>query len=228
MMSIVLTLSRYGALTAAVLTVVAIFLYPGGTSLNPTTRGYSFFQNSLSDLGSTVAWNGQANPSASVHFAASSVLVAAALGCFGVLIRIYSTSPIARWSSRIAGAVLVLAGVGVIGVALTPYDRDAPLHGRFTLLAVSAFPIATSLLCVATLVTDRLRRRVAVGWCALTAVVVVWASTMLQSGPMTAMQLAIPVTLQKLVAGALVAIIVFQSREAERALLRDTTEPTSV
>jgi hypothetical protein len=45
---------------------------------------------------------------------------------------------------------------------------------------------------------------------------------------MTAMQLAIPVTLQKLVAGALVAIIVFQSREAERALLRDTTEPTSV
>ena len=64
-------LSRIGLAAAVVLTAVAMFLYPGGTLFDRTSRGYSFFENSFSDLGSTVAWNGQSNPGSSIEFAAA-------------------------------------------------------------------------------------------------------------------------------------------------------------
>ncbi len=55
-------LSRLGMVAAAALAMTAMPLYPGGTPLNRGTRGYSLFHNSLTDLGRTVAWNGEANP----------------------------------------------------------------------------------------------------------------------------------------------------------------------
>jgi hypothetical membrane protein len=223
----VLKVTRYGAILAAVLTIIAMFLYPGGTVLNPNTSGYSFFQNSLSDLGATVAWNGHVNPSSRIHLAASVMLVLAGVGCFGSLVRLYSGSPITTWLAGTAGAVAALAGVGLIGAGLAPYDRDAALHRWFSLLAVMAFPVATSLLFVATVVNDSLRRRISVGWFALTGVVVLWASMMLRPQPTTELELAIPVTLQKLAAAALVATIVFQSREAAHARVLDASERTA-
>jgi hypothetical protein len=226
--STVFKLSRYGAIAAAVLTAVSMFLYPGGTLLNPAARGYSFFQNSLSDLGGTVAWNGQPNTRWLIHLAASVILVVAGVGCLVALIRVYSISTITTWLASTAGAVVLLAGAGVIGAALAPHDRHPALHGRFSLLAVGAFPIATALLFVATALNHRLRRRVPVGWFAVTAVVVSWASMMLRPPPTTELELAIPVTLQKVVASALVATIVFQSYEAERARTADATTHAAV
>ena len=37
-----------------VLTTVAMLLYPGGSRADPTSRGYSFFNNFFSELGLTV------------------------------------------------------------------------------------------------------------------------------------------------------------------------------
>lgn len=219
--STIFKLSRYGAIAAAGFTLAAMFLYPGGTLLNPATRGYSFFQNSLSDLGGTAAWNGQVNPGLPFHLAASAMLVVAGVGCFVTLVRAYSISPITSWLARTAGAIVLLAGAGVIGAALAPYDRYFALHGQFALLAVGAFPVATAFLSLATMLNGRLRRRVPIGWLALTAVVVAWASMMLRAQPTTELELAIPVTLQKVVALALVATVVFQSYEAERAHIAD-------
>lgn len=41
--------------------IASMFLYPGGTGLDASTAGYSLWQNFLSDLGMTVAHNGQTN-----------------------------------------------------------------------------------------------------------------------------------------------------------------------
>src|SRR5574340_1170713 len=43
------------------LITLSMLLYPGGTKANPNTQGYSFFTNFLSDLGQSVALNGQSN-----------------------------------------------------------------------------------------------------------------------------------------------------------------------
>lgn len=43
------------------LTVIAMFTYPGGTFTDETTVGYDFFRNFFSDLGLVTALNGQPN-----------------------------------------------------------------------------------------------------------------------------------------------------------------------
>jgi len=192
-----------------------MLVYPGGTPLRPAIRGYSFFQNSLSDLGSTVAWNGQANPGALLHLAASIILALAGCATFVALIRAYGSPPVTRRLARAAGAVVLVAGAGLVGAALTPPDRYAAFHGRFSLLAVGLFPLATALLTLATALSPRIRRLVPVSWLVLTAVVVAWVSMMLTARPTTDLELAIPVTLQKITCITLVATLILQGWEAE-------------
>jgi hypothetical membrane protein len=224
----VFRLTRWAFVVAAALTGIAMILYPGGTFLRPASPGYSFFQNSLSDLGSTVAWSGRANRGALFHLAASLILVLAGCACFIALIRVYSSSLIPRRLARGAGIVVLVAGTALLGAALTPPDRYSTLHGRFTLLAVGSFPIATALLGLATALDGRFRARVAICWFLLTSLVVAWTSVMLSVRPTTDLQLAIPVTLQKLVAITLVGTLMFQSCEAERVAATDGTATKAV
>ncbi len=213
---IVFALTRLALVVATLLTGVAMILYPGGTFLHPAAPGYSLFQNSLSDLGSTVAWNGQVNRASSFHAAASIMLVLAGCACFLGLIRVYSWSAASKRLARVAGIVILLAGAGLLGAALTPQDRYAVLHGRFSLLALGSFPIATAFLGLATSLDGRFRRPVPVCWFVLTGIVVAWSSVMLSTRPTTDFQAAIPVTLQKLVAITLVGTLFLQSYHAER------------
>jgi len=57
----IFTLARWASIASVALAGIAMLLYPGGTLHDPSTTGYSFFQNFLSDLGGTVAWGGQPN-----------------------------------------------------------------------------------------------------------------------------------------------------------------------
>jgi len=217
MSSTMFKLTRWAALPAVVLTGMAMLLYPGGTALNPSTRGYSFFQNSLSDLGSTVAWGGQANSrGALVFFSGAGILALAGACCFVAFVRVYSSSRITWWLTRPAGVAGCLSCVGLIGAALAPEDRNLALHGRFTLLALGAFLIATLLFAWTTAIDGRFSRRVPIGWLALTVVLIAWMSVM-PWRPTTELALTIPVTLQKIVALAMIVVFTFQIREAERA-----------
>jgi len=209
-------LTRLGLIAAVVLTGIAMTLYPGGTFFHRAGHGYSFFQNSLSDLGSTVAWNGQTNPGSLFHLGACIVLVMA--GCTGLLalVAVYSSSLRTRGLTRAAGIAVVVAGVALVGAAVTPQDRQPELHGQFSLLAIGSFAMGTALLAATTALDARFRRRVPICWSLLTLIVLAWASVMLSAHPTSDLELAIPVTLQKIVAITLVATLVFQSYEAER------------
>ena len=57
-----------GVIQFVILSTIAMASYPGGTPWDPTAVGYTFWQNALSDLGRTVAYNGQGNPIASPLF----------------------------------------------------------------------------------------------------------------------------------------------------------------
>ena len=159
--------ARYGAVIATALTVVAMWLYPGGTYLNGAVEGYSFFQNSLSDLGGTTGWNGRPNPGWPLHVLASVLLALTGAATLAGLVRVYSASSRARRASVAAAVVVLVACGGLVGAGFTPHDQLPALHGRFALLAVGSLPIATSLMFLATAHDHRFPRRVPAAWLAL-------------------------------------------------------------
>jgi len=218
--STVFKLTRQAGIAAALLIGVAMLLYPGGTFRNPSTSGYSFFQNSLSDLGSTIAWRGRPNPTGALFFAAGSAIAAlAGIGCFVTLVRVYATSRSARYPARAAGAAGVISCVGLIGAALMPQDRFPALHGQLSLLAALACPVASLLLASTSFRDRRFPRRVAGGWLLLAIVLISWVSIM-QWGPAptTDEWLTIPVTMQKIVAVAIVVVFSYEMYEADRVV----------
>ncbi|OLS12795.1 MAG: hypothetical protein RBG13Loki_3577 [Promethearchaeota archaeon CR_4] len=54
-------LTIIGTVQYVLLTILAMFFYPGGTAGNHNTAGYSFTENFFSDLGRTLALNGDVN-----------------------------------------------------------------------------------------------------------------------------------------------------------------------
>src|SRR5476649_1313402 len=90
----VFKLVRWAIALAVILTGVAMILYPGGTLRDPSVRGYSMFQNSLSDLGSSVAWDGQTNALGALVFTMAFTLFAiSTAACLLALVRVYAASP---------------------------------------------------------------------------------------------------------------------------------------
>ena len=214
-----LRLARCAMTLAVALAAVAMVLYPGGTCLNPSTQGYSFFQNSFSDLASTLSWSGQRNhASPFLLVAACACLLLGAAGCLTVLIPIYSSSLSSRWLVWAAGAFVLVAGFCLAAATVTPQDRYPQLHGRLTLFAIGSFPAGTAMLGITSLVNPRMRWCAAAVWFALTFVVLAWGSCIFGRQPTTPSELAIPVTLQKLVGLLLIAALAFQCNEAERLL----------
>ena len=195
-----------------------MFFYPGGTFRNRSANGYSFFQNSLSDLGSTIAWNGQPNYFGALSFVSGfAILALAGVVCFVALVRIYSSSRIPRWLARAASTAGILSCAGLIAAAAAPEDRNAALHGQFTWLACGSFLAATLLFALATAFNDHFRRRVPIGWAMLTLVLLAWIAV----GPLRLINdptLSIAIVLQKVLGIAMLGVFAFQSYEAERAL----------
>jgi ABC-type transport system involved in cytochrome c biogenesis permease subunit len=121
----------------------------------------------------------------------------------------------------------LVAGVAMVGAVLAPEDRHPILHGRCSMVAMLSFPAGTALLAVATAGDSRLRRRVPLGWFALSLVILVWAAVAFTLRPATETELAIPVTLQKVAGVVLVATLVSQGYEAERIAAADPSSTTS-
>jgi hypothetical protein len=203
-------------LPACIFTGVAMVVYPGGTLRDHSTRGYSFFQNSLSDLGMTVAWGGQPNYLGALLFVCGfGFFVVACVGCTAALIRSLFSSRATRAVLFVTMAAGAFSGAALAGAMLTPQDRYPALHGRFSLLALAAGFLATLLVAWATSLDWRFRRRVPIGWLVLAAALMAWWSVK-QWRPTTDLGLALPVTLQKVVAVVVVGTLIFQSYEADR------------
>ena len=214
------THGRWAAGVAGMLAVVAMLRYPGGTFRDHSTRGYSLSHNFLSDLGMTVAHNGQPNGLGTVLFIVSLTTLVVAMGaCLMGLVRLSSRVPESRMLARAAGVVALVVCASFIGVALTPEDRMLSLHITLTRLAFRAFPLVAVLMALASRADRAVPRRVTVGWVALSIVLVGYVA-ILDFGPSTRTPsgLVAQVVAQKIVTVAAVLGIVFQSYEADRRL----------
>jgi hypothetical protein len=207
---------------AVVLAIVSMIRYPGGTTLDPSPHGYSVWQNFLSDLGMTVAYDHRPNRLGAALFGVSLVLLVLALGgCLFGLVRLYSASHRARRFARAAAAVGLLVCAAFVGVAVTPENRVMGLHLSATLLAFRTFPVLSFLFLLATISSGVFPRRVAVAWGALTVVLAVYV-VVLGWGPSltTVSGLTFQVAAQKIVAVVAVVTFVYVSVEADRVILK--------
>jgi hypothetical membrane protein len=112
---------------------IAMFLYPGGTWFDRTSRGHTFFQNFFCDLTAAKALNGQPNPGA-IYAKIGMVLFTLGLIPFWILV----TSVLRQARARLAKVVLSLGTISSIAAALVPFvpsQRFGNLHPLLVFLA---------------------------------------------------------------------------------------------
>jgi hypothetical protein len=141
-----LILCLIGFALYGILNVLAMIVYPGGTSSDAEKRGYSFLENFFSDLGMVRTYAGEPNTLSSSLFASALVLVGLVLILFFLLLSTYFPKPSLGKNLSRAGTIAgVLSGISCIGIALTPWDRFLAVHMVF------AYCLSLSFLAVALL-----------------------------------------------------------------------------
>jgi hypothetical protein len=203
---------------AALLALGSMLRYPGGTTLDRSSEGYSLSLNFLSDLGMTVAYNGLSNTLGASLFVVS--LCALIVGLGGALlgfVRLYSQPVSARRWARAAGVIGLASCVAFTGVALTPEDRVMSLHISFTMLAWRIVPAASLLLAVASAYSPVVPRRIVALWGMLTIILLAYV-LVIGWGPTldTIEGLRMQVVAQKVIAAVVVAALTYLSVEADR------------
>lgn len=130
------SLLLYAALQFIVLTIIAMIVYPGGAVFALSSAHYLFFQNFFSDLGATQTPSGHSN-------IPSHILFIVALASVGLALMLFSTTWRTIVDRRHAGRrlglaaqwVALVAGIGFIGIAVTPWNHVLDAHNAFVRLA---------------------------------------------------------------------------------------------
>ena len=126
------------------LTMVAMLFYAGGTNNDPTVARYQFFHNFFSDLGMTVAHNGEANTFSFLLFSLALSLAGLSLIVFFLLMpRYFQSDRLGLALSRLGAFFGILAGLCFIGVAFTPANLLLAAHVNFVYGAFGSYFIAT-------------------------------------------------------------------------------------
>ncbi|HVX96178.1 MAG TPA: hypothetical protein VHK47_14800 [Polyangia bacterium] len=97
-----------GVVAGVVLLGIAMEVYPGGTAIDPHTRGHSFWLNLLCDLTEQHARNGEPNTGALVA-RAGMVTLSAALGVHWLILPAFMRGRAVGWVVRVAGVLQVVA-----------------------------------------------------------------------------------------------------------------------
>lgn len=128
------------------LTVIAMFTYPGGTYTDGTTVGYNFFHNFFSDLGRVTAPNGQSNTVSLILFFTALTSTGTGLIFFFIAFRqFFKTDRTGNWVSLLGTGIGIVSGLCFVGIACVPYDLNLDLHYQLVFWAFRAFLFAVGL-----------------------------------------------------------------------------------
>ena len=201
--------ARRGIVVAALLGLGAMVRYPGGDPIDRSAARYALTRNFLSDLGMTVAYNGDSNRIGAALFATSLLLlVGSILIILAELVRRFASTASARMFARAAALVGLMTAVAFIVVAFTPEDQLMAVHVQATMLAFRIVPVAAALLAAAAWSDGERQRRSAVVLSGLTTVLALYAA-FLAWGPSTVSLAGLQtnVIAQKVVAIVLVGVL---------------------
>ncbi|MCP4123163.1 MAG: DUF998 domain-containing protein [Bacteroidetes bacterium] len=129
-----------------ILTIIAMFIYPGGTLHDATLESYSFLNNFFSDLGRTQDFEGNVNPARWVFTVTVTLVGLAMAAFFYALPAIFKRDDRFGVSKYITVFFGLIAGLCYIGVAFTPYDIRFSGHEYSVKIGFSAFLIMSVIL----------------------------------------------------------------------------------
>jgi hypothetical membrane protein len=213
------TLVRAAILWFVVCAGAGMALYPGGTRLDRDTSGYSFTQNAFSDLGRTVARNGEPNMASATLFVLGLTLAGLGLAAFFVallpLVTNHSRARGVAWCACLAG---IVAGAAYVAVAWMPANRLPFEHVMAQNWAFRSFLVASVLLGFVTARSAIFSFRTAAGWWMFGVLLLAFILIGI-FGPSrrTEAGLVIQVMAQKVIVFSALVIVAFQSYEAQRA-----------
>jgi len=205
-----------------VLTALAMFFYPGGTAVDPTSPGYSFLTNFFSDLGRTQSRSGATNLISLVLFVTALTGAGVGLILFFLLFPpFFKRTPfehLISWLGSIAG---ITAGVCFIAVAWIPANLNSAVHTQLVYFAFEAFTGAALLYLPVMLRDRRYPKRYAFVFF-LFAVLLVGYLYLLFFGPSprTPEGLLIQAIGQKIIVYASIISVMIQSLGARQVLQR--------
>jgi len=128
------------------LTVIAMFTYPGGTFTDRTTVGYDFFHNFFSDLGRVTAPNEEPNTASMILFILALTIVGIGMILFFIAFRNFFTSDrTGKWISLIGSIVGVATGLCFVVIAFAPYDLFFDIHYQSVFWAFRTFLVAVGI-----------------------------------------------------------------------------------
>ena len=195
------------------LTVIAMFTYPGGTFTDETTVGYDFFRNFFSDLGLVTAPNGQSNTISLILFSSALSMAGAGIVLFFIAFRDFFTSDrtgtLLGWLGTFIG---VVSGLCFVGIALAPYDVVFDIHYHLVFWAFRTILITIALYAFIILRQNKYPRRY--GWIFVAYTVFLAAYVgLLEFGPSveTPNGLIIQATGQKVIAYISIISVMVQS-----------------
>ncbi|MEX2755135.1 MAG: hypothetical protein Q6365_007045 [Candidatus Sigynarchaeota archaeon] len=121
-----------GGIQYLALSTLAMALYPGGTKYDPSTAGYLFWNNMISDMGRTVAHNGAQNTASCALFVtAMNILAVTFIPYYISLSSLFSSNTKVNSYARIAASLGIATGVLLALAAAFPQDLFQQLHLRF-------------------------------------------------------------------------------------------------
>ncbi|MHA1804348.1 MAG: hypothetical protein ACTSU4_07405 [Promethearchaeota archaeon] len=128
-----------GGIQYIILILIATMFYAGGTKSNPGRPGYSFWSNSLSDLGRTIAYSGIHNTTSMIIFTITLTIWGSSLIPFFLAYQsFFKEEKKQKISSRLGSIFGMIAGVCLIGIAFTPADILIAPHMIFVYIGYTA------------------------------------------------------------------------------------------
>lgn len=133
-------LAMVGGVQFIFLTVVAMFLYPGGSYADHDTTGYSFWINFFSDLGRTETFGEHPNAASMALFITALSLASLTLvAAFAAMPRLFAENRASRRLSIAGSTFGVISAAAYLGIACMPADVNLTVHRLFVQIAFSTF-----------------------------------------------------------------------------------------
>jgi hypothetical protein len=210
------TVYRYiilGCSLFVLLTIAAMFAYPGGSVSGEITTGYNFFRNFFSDLGRISVPGGGSNLVSAILFCLALTLAGLGLVCFFLAFRsFFLTDRMGRVFSTVGTIVGVISGLCFVGIAWAPYDLFLDAHYQLVFWAFRTFLLAVAIYAFVIFRQRTYPRRY--GWVFILFTLFLAAYLiLLTSGPdaLTPAGLVIQATGQKVIAYVSILSVVAQS-----------------
>jgi hypothetical protein len=151
--SIFFIITFIGSILFIILTISAMFFYPGGSYIDPSSSKYYFHLNYISDIGRTVAMNGIESQISPILFAiATTINGLCGIGYFYGTNSFFKSTPVDKKISKIVLSLTYVEAILFVSVGFIPCDVYPTGH---LLVVTSAFFLLTIAMLLQTILIFR-------------------------------------------------------------------------